>query len=60
MRECEEHNMEELFSKNIAINNSEEQTIDHGQGLAIGIFGSYKLYIKSISLNDQDRYQYKR
>lgn len=59
MRDDEIYTMKEFFSKNVIIeNNHNRPAIDYGQGFAIGAFGSYELYKRSLSTNGQHRLVY--
>lgn len=49
-----EDNMADFFSKSYAID-YDKPDIDYGQGFAIGAFGPYESYIRSISQNGQER-----
>lgn len=50
--------MKEFFSRNIIQEESTKPIIDYGQGFAIGTFGTYELYTRSLSANGKHRLVY--
>jgi len=59
MRDNEIDTMKEFFLKNVIIENDyNKPVIDYGQGFAIGAFGTYELYKRSLSANGQHRLVY--
>lgn len=56
----DEDTMKEFFSKNITVSddNYNKPVLDYGQGFAIGTFGNFELYSRSLKVNGQHRLVY--